>query len=93
MDNYRLIYPLNLHGDNVNYYTSVDHPIPTLPVGKGNKHPVNFKTTQKGFLSIEYPVMFPSSPKWMGGEDLLLRVQEGGNIVRLPSRVLGCHQT
>ena len=32
-------------GGNVNYYESVHHPIPTLPVGIGNTMPI-FKTNQ-----------------------------------------------
>ena len=32
-------------GDNVNYYKSVDHPIPTLPVGIGNTQAIS-KTNQ-----------------------------------------------
>ena len=35
----------DLCGGNVNYYKSVDHPIPTLPVGIGNTLAI-FKTNQ-----------------------------------------------
>ena len=46
-------------GGNVNYYKSVDNPIPTMPVGIGNTQAI-FKTNQEALLSIECPGMFSS---------------------------------
>ena len=44
--NIDLSYELSLTcGGNVNYYKSVHHPIPTLPVGTGNTLAI-FKTNQ-----------------------------------------------
>ena len=42
-------------GFNVNYYKSVHHPIPTLPVGIGNTLTI-FKTNQYALLSISVQV-------------------------------------
>ena len=42
---YPLKYLLPTYGSNVNYYKSVHHPIPTLPVGTGNTLAI-FKTNQ-----------------------------------------------
>ena len=50
-----LSYELSLtYGVNVNYYKSVHHPIPTLPVRTRNAL-VIFKTNQQTLLSIEFP--------------------------------------
>ena len=50
------------YGGNVNYYKSVHHPIPTMPVGT-EKTLAIFKTNQKTLLSIEFPDIFSSCPK------------------------------
>ena len=50
------------YGGNVNYYKSVHHPIPTMPVGTENTLAI-FKTNQKTLLSIEFPDIFSSCPK------------------------------
>ena len=48
-------------GDKVNYYKSVHHPIPTLPVGIGSPLVIS-KINQKTLLSFEFPGIFSS---WM----------------------------
>ena len=50
------------YGDNVTYYKSVHHPIPTLPVETGTTEAI-FKTNQETLLSIECPdIFFLSDP-------------------------------
>ena len=44
-------------GDNVNYYKSVHHPIPTLPVGIGNTLAI-----EHSLLLIKCPGIFSSCP-------------------------------
>ena len=44
-------------GGNVNYHKSVNHLIPTLPVGIGNTLAI-FKTSQSDFHSAECPGIF-----------------------------------
>ena len=46
---------------SVNYYKSVHHPIPTLPVGIGNTLAV-FKTNQQALHSVECPGILSSWP-------------------------------
>ena len=45
--------------DNVNFYKSVRHPLPTLPVGIGNTLAV-FKANHSAPLSNEFPGTFSS---------------------------------
>ena len=78
-------------GSNVNYYKSVDHPIPILPDRIWNTQVV-FKANQYALLLVECPGMFSFWPKWRGEEGRFWRVQEGDHIVRLPPGPLGCHK-
>ena len=64
-------------GGNVNYYKSVHHAIPTLPVLIGNTL-VIFKTNQYALLLIKCPGIFFSGSNWREEEGLFWRVQEGG---------------
>ena len=71
---------------NVNHYKSVHHLLSILRVGIGNNLTV-FKTNQ---LSVQVYFLLGQTE---GGEaDLFVRVQEGGCIVRLPPRTLGCYK-
>ena len=68
-------------GGNVNYYKSVHHTIPNLPVGIGNT------LTSSSFNWVSSYILFlrrRGRPFW--------RVKEGGRIVRLSLRALGCHK-
>ena len=56
-------------GGNVNYYKSVHHTIPTLPVGTGSTLAI-FKMNQWTLLSIEFPDIFSSCPDWTGKKGL-----------------------
>ena len=51
-----------------------------------------FKINQHTLLSIEHLSIFSSWSNWRGEEGLSWRVQEGGHIVRLPPRALGCRK-
>ena len=68
---------------NVNYYKSVHHPIPTLPVGIGNTLEI-FKTNQCALFWIDFPGIFSSWPKWRGEGNLFWRVQEGRRLWDYP---------
>ena len=79
-------------GDNVNYYTSDDHPVPTLPVGKRNTRSISKQINKVSFqLSIQLCSLLRQS-EWEG-KTFFSGCKKEGNIVRLPSRALGCHKT
>ena len=63
--------------DDVNYYKSIHHPIPNLPVRIGNTLAI-FKTNQLALLLTECPGIFSSWPNRRGEESHFWRVQEGG---------------
>ena len=50
-----------MYRGNVNYYKSVHHPIPTLPVGTGSTFEI-FKISQQTLPSIEFLDIFSSCP-------------------------------
>ena len=60
---YSLNYLLLICMGNVNYYKSVHHPVPTLPVGTGST-----LSTFKTLHSIEFTDI-SSCPNWRGKED------------------------
>ena len=53
---------IDLCGDNVSYYKSGHHLIPTLPVGIGNTLEI-FKTNHQGLFSVECAGIFFFSAK------------------------------
>ena len=85
-----LSYELSLKcGGNINYYKSVHHHILTR---ENREHPDNFqnKSVNPAFNWVSrYIFTFWPNGREEGG--LFWRVQEGGHIVRLPLRALGCH--
>ena len=77
-------------GSNVNYYKSVQHPIPT----RGNiEHPGDFqnKLASFPFISVFRYILFMPQLKGRGRSFIYL-FGEGGCIMRLLPRVLGCHK-
>ena len=80
------------YGGNVNYYKSVHHPIPILPVGTGT--PWQF-SKQISKLSFQLSFQIYSLLAQTEGERKTFfgwRVQKGDHIVRLSPRALGCHE-
>ena len=71
------LYTISYMWDKVNYYKSVYHPIPNLPVIIGNTLEI-FKANQSALLSIECPNIFSSWPNWREEKALFWRVQEEG---------------
>ena len=65
-------------GGNDNYYKSVHHPIPTLPVGIENNLTI-FEKNQQALLSVECPGIFSSWPNWRG-EDFLEGTRRGAAL-------------
>ena len=78
-------------GGNLNYYKSVPHPIPTLPVEIGDNLAI-FKTNQQVFLSTECPWIFSSWSNGRGKKGLFWRVEEEGPHCEIFPRALGCHK-
>ena len=68
--------------DNVNYYKSVPHPIPTR---KNREHPANFqnKSVSSAFNWVSSYILFLAKLKGARRE---------ATFARLPSRALGCHK-
>ena len=80
---YHLNYLLPTYSGNVNYYKSVNYPIPTLPVGTGSTLTI-FKTNQFTLVSIEFPDIFSSCANWRGKERPFWEgCKNGDHITRL----------
>ena len=76
---------------NVNYYKSVHHPIPTLPVGIGNTLAI-FKQVSTLYFQLSVQIY-----SFLGQTEEERRALFGGvkkwdRIVRLPRKTLGCHK-
>ena len=78
---YNCIRDTATYSSNVNYYKSVDHPIPTLPVGTGGSTLAIFKSISK-LLSIEFPDMFSSCPNWRGKKSLFWKGARRGTTLQ-----------
>ena len=80
------------YGGNITGYKSVHHPLPIpLPVGN-RKHPGNFqkKSVNSPLNWVSRYILFLAKLK--GRVRPISEVQEGGHIVRLPSRELAYHK-
>ena len=80
------------YGGNVNYYKSVHHPIPILPVGTGT--PWQF-SKQISKLSFQLSFQIYSLLAQTEGERKTFLdggCKKGDHIVRLSPRALGCHE-
>ena len=78
-------------GGNVNYYKSVYHSIPTLPVGIGTSWQMSRQISK---LSFQLNAQIYSLLGQTEGERkaFLDGARRGGRIVRLPPKTLGCHK-
>ena len=80
---------------NVNYYKSVHHPIPTLPVRIGNTLAVFKKVSKPSFQLVVqvYSLLGQTEEKFPNFlETLFGGCKKGDRIVRLLPRTLGCHK-
>ena len=78
---------------NVNYYKSAYHPIPTLPVRKGNIRQFKKQISKISFqLSVQVCSLLGKSEgekkTFLGG----CKKGAGGQIMRFHPRVLDCHK-
>ena len=77
-------------GGNVNFYKSVHHPIPTLPVEMQNTQAI-FKTNQQPHLQMSVQVCSVLGQSKGERKVFFGGCEKEGHIVRLPLRALGCH--
>ena len=75
---YNCIRDTATYSSNVNYYKSVDHPIPTLPVGTGGSTLAIFKSISKLSFQLSFQICSLLAQTDEERKAFFGRVQEGG---------------